>query len=316
MLYFKPSNLHFYHGILDTEQRNQNLLYSKKDLKLLKHYYTFPNSPKTDLILMQPEYYPEMLAERFIRKNYLSAQERAQYRIFIVNDVFIDDFNKRLDGEYIYGLLPDHRLYIAPIHEVRNHSYLIAGLPVIAIGHAYINNGYLMTLSNNSGHYKPPLSKMKPGIEWFIKNISHDFLIEDHSTMSPEMSHYEAKIYLASALYVMPLQALERKDVELFLHHLCTVVVPEKSKETEEDNEEDNLLAHHTVISSLTSTGYENLIPNSQRNLNSMDVCASLGKENTNNGAIEPSLIQRFTSIQRSIEYYRFNGIKKSWRAT
>lgn len=326
-----PSNLHFYYGILDAEKKNQDTLYSKRDLPLLSYYHTLRNHAKNDVILMQAEYYREMLAERFIRKNYLSIRERAQYRTFILNNIFVDDFNNRLDGEYIYGLLPDHRLYMAPIHEVRNHSHLIAGLPVIAIGHAYIDNGYLITISNNSGHYKPLLSIMKPGIKWFIENISHDFLIEDHSTISPEELYGGVKIYLASTVYQMPTQALEKTDVELFINHLCTVVLPQKSEEAEKENEEgsneeenheENLLTPHTVISSHLSTGYQNAITNNQHQP-SINIQASLDTEEipcTENVAlpreIESSLVEKFTSIQRSTDYCRFNKIRKEWRAT
>src|SRR5690606_21352288 len=132
---------------------------------------------------------------------------------------------------------------------------------------------------------------------------------EDHSTPDLEAPDCGIKIYSAFALCGMHPQALEKADVESFINHLCTIVLPEKSQETgeeeesEEENDEENSLAIHTVISSPPSTGYQDVIPNTQQNLSTMDVHASLDKENTNDEETELSLIQKFTSIQRGIEY-------------
>ena len=107
-----------------------------------------------------------------------------------------------------------------------------------------------------------------------------------------------------------------------YLLIICEEAAAEENEEgsNEEENHEENLLTPHTVISSHLSTGYQNTITNNQ-NQPSINIQVSLDIEQipcTENVAlpreIASSLIEKFTSIQRSTDYCRFNKIRKEWR--
>lgn len=174
-----------------------NQLYQAEDLLLLEYYYIRAKAKKDGVILLQPEFYAERLAETFITKNYLTAKKREQFRAYAIGEQFIDSEDCPLEGEYIYALLPDDRLYVAPLSKIRNHSHLIAGLPVKAVGHAYFKEGRLLTLSNNSGHYKPTPGNMIEGLKWFIENTENSFLFEDHSQFNKALPDFGIKHYIA-----------------------------------------------------------------------------------------------------------------------
>lgn len=164
--------------------QNADSLYSDEEKRLLNLAKTDALARQNGVIALQPEFRAEALAESFANKKYLDKNKRSKLLATIRNGLFYDENDVGLWGEYIYGLLPDGRLYVDRVGNGRNHSHIVAGLPVTAIGHAYFSNGSLITLTNNSGHYKPMPSQMKRGIQWFLENAGHDFIFEDHSSFN------------------------------------------------------------------------------------------------------------------------------------
>jgi len=161
---------------------NSDNLYSDEDKLLLNLAKTSALARQNGVIALQPEFKAEALAESFANKKYLDKNKRAKLLATVRKGQFYDKDDLGLWGEYIYALLPDGRLYVDKVGNGKNHSHIVAGLPVIATGHAYFSNGSLITLTNNSGHYKPLPSQMKQGIQWFLENAGHDFIFEDHSS--------------------------------------------------------------------------------------------------------------------------------------
>lgn len=165
---------------------NVEQLYSTADKMLLNLEKCNAAAAKEGIIFLQPEFKTEALAESFRKNHYLGVQDRKQAQVHVSNGIFLDAKNKPLWGEYIYGLLPDNRLYVMVADNQVHHSHILAGLPAKAVGHVHFVNGKLITLSNNSGHYKPTTSKMRSGIEWFYKQAQNDFVFEDHEKYSAD----------------------------------------------------------------------------------------------------------------------------------
>ncbi len=189
-----PSNCKTYTPLLlkhsnDNVQPPPKILYSKEELELLKLYQSKDADLLSNFILMHPEFEDERLTENLNPKHYLSCEQRDAYLVSATGEIFLDSQEFLLDGEYIFALMPDYRLLCAPAEEIKHHSYLVAGLPVIAIGHAYFSDGRLITLSNNSGHYKPTRIKMLAGLAWFYENAG-EFLFEDHSQFDATLKYY------------------------------------------------------------------------------------------------------------------------------
>ncbi len=178
--------------------QNATTLYDDSDITLLKTYTNRKFAREKNVLLLQDEYIKEAFAESFIVKNYLSAEQRRTHLAKFVDEQFLGSDNKPLNGEYIYGLLPNNRLYVDHVKHNRNHSYIIAGLPAKAVGHAHFVNGHLVTLSNNSGHYKPNLEMMADGIKWFWLRTG-DFLFEDHSQFDFRSENNGLRYFKASS---------------------------------------------------------------------------------------------------------------------
>lgn len=193
----KPQ-LHNVRKIVFKANQNASTLYGYSDKALLKTYANPKFAKEKSVFLLEPEYIKEAFAESFKVKNYLSAEQRKSYLAKFVDEQFLGSDNQPLNGEYIYGLLPNNRLYVDHVKHNRNHSHIIAGLPAKAVGHAYFVNGHLMTLSNNSGHYKPSLEKMAEGIKWFWQR-SGEFLFEDHSQFDFRCENNGLRFFKASS---------------------------------------------------------------------------------------------------------------------
>ena len=205
-------------------------LYDTSDRLLLNHYYNHKKlKPELEYIsLLQPEFYPELLSESFLKKHYLDKDQRKEYEVDCTGEQFLNSEGYPLQGEYIYGLLPDNRLYCAPCRKeysndfiIRNHSHLVAGLPVLAAGHAYFSKGKLITLSNNSGHYKPSTQKMLQALTWFNQKSDSAFLYEDHSGFDLKKDHYGIKHYrvkdVLASLSNLENQALTQDQILEFI---------------------------------------------------------------------------------------------------
>ncbi len=168
---------------------NYQAMYAPNDIPLLKYYQDQSCAMTENICLLQPEYYVERLAESYVRKNYLSKHERENYAITCENGTWLNADGFKLNDAYLYCLLPDNRLYAVSIdisadqddQPIRNHSHLVAGLPVKAAGFLYFKEGTLVTISNDSGHYKPSAQNMLPALRWFTERARLPILFEDHS---------------------------------------------------------------------------------------------------------------------------------------
>lgn len=164
---------------------NEDALYTAEDKALLTLEKDKTAAINAGIAFLNHEFKTEALAESFITKHYLDIKARQEIQVRVRKGHFTDAKRKPLWGEYIYGLLPDNRLYVLPVTSGKHHSHILAGLPAKAVGHAHFINGKLITLSNNSGHYKPTAKQMKSGIEWFYNQSEKDFVFEDHQRFSP-----------------------------------------------------------------------------------------------------------------------------------
>ncbi len=96
---------------------------------------------------------------------YLNAVQRAQYAMEVAGGVALDVNNQPFDtagyhsqsgtgwGIYTVGF---QRNFFVGEHSINNfhHSSFFAGAPVLAAGEIMINNGRIVGLTNNTGHYK------------------------------------------------------------------------------------------------------------------------------------------------------------------
>ncbi len=92
-----------------------------------------------------------------------------------------------LHGDYLFVRLLDERLIATPNHPLLRHSFISRGANVLNAGILYTHHGQIITLSNNSGHYKP----QKEQIDLLWENMSalcknKNLVIEDHSLVDTE----------------------------------------------------------------------------------------------------------------------------------
>lgn len=133
-------------------------------------------------IRMSAEFEPEKAQEEQSPKRYLSHEQREFYRVTIRNGIFYQN-GEPMHGPYLYALMPDNTLYAAKTtSEIKNHSQITGGEDVRAAGLMYLLGGRLITISNESGHYKPTRAEIIPALEWFAEQIRYyNFIFEDHS---------------------------------------------------------------------------------------------------------------------------------------
>lgn len=117
---------------------------------------------------------------------YFNSEDRAQHEVsFDGCGRIIDKEGRKLHGFHIYIELPDHRIIAAPSIAVSNHSHLSAGMPVLSAGFMMCDSGVVITLSNNSGHYKPHRDSIRHHLTKMLKQTQNSKLIfEDHTDMS------------------------------------------------------------------------------------------------------------------------------------
>lgn len=134
---------------------------------------------------------------------YLYAEERKRYEVeFTANGELRNHEGKVLNGEYIYVMSPGGKLYAALPSEVKHHSYFLAGEQVKCAGMIKIENGKLIQLSNESGHYKPDTDDLKRAAKSLLFEIGYqDFICVDHSCLAKkksEIKEYPAKAFVTS----------------------------------------------------------------------------------------------------------------------
>ena len=95
---------------------------------------------------------------------YLNEVERqkykAEFREGLVYDSKRNLLGKRILGnkpiEYLYVMDEFGNFYIGDDKKVIHHSSFLEGGPVASAGHIVIQKGKVLSISNESGHYKPP----------------------------------------------------------------------------------------------------------------------------------------------------------------
>ena len=194
---------------------------------------------KTKGIRMKHDFVAEAVAEYVvIGKNYLSSTEREKYQFTFQNGVFKDQNQWLLHGEFLYVLLWNNKLYgckptLAKPAGVKPdkkwfHSYLSSGVNVKAAGVIYCHYGKIITISNESGHYKPTREDMLPALHYLQQLSNTPLVFEDHSCLNPELpnqgvQHFEVNIendeLLLTPLDLKSLDNLITKTTEAAVRH-------------------------------------------------------------------------------------------------
>ena len=107
----------------------------------------------------------ENFLKRMDAKNdfhYFNESERHQFRMkFGPTSGLVYDNDCKLiskgssSAEYIYVMDASGQFYVAPEKLVGTHSAFLAGQPVASAGHLKIQQGQILYISGNSGHYEP-----------------------------------------------------------------------------------------------------------------------------------------------------------------
>jgi Leucine-rich repeat (LRR) protein len=106
----------------------------------------------------------------------------------------IDETQKIPDGHYLYALSLNGGLLVgreaAPSGSGAQHSTFRAGQYVICAGHLTIENGKIVEISNNSGHYTPPEINLYCTAAYLYKNglINKDCKIPIHSDTTSHLT--------------------------------------------------------------------------------------------------------------------------------
>jgi hypothetical protein len=146
-------------------------------------------------------------------KNYLTSENRKLYEITSIDGMFQDYYGKALHGVYLYVLFPNDILYACQIGRQRFHSYLSSGLNVKGAGLLYCEYGMLITVSNESGHYKPTHLEMRPALSTLLKRTAYPFVFEDHSTLDPSKPFQDVKFFhVNNSAIELPLTAISTMD--------------------------------------------------------------------------------------------------------
>jgi len=141
--------------------------------------YCYKRAPGK-LTLTAP-FFNEAIAESVEEHHYLNSVQREAYRITCKDGFLYDSKGQLLYGPILYVLFPDNRLYGCPVADGKHHSHISSGLLLKAAGILYCESGQMITLSNESGHYKPELEEMQEAIDWFANTLQRGFIFEDHS---------------------------------------------------------------------------------------------------------------------------------------
>jgi hypothetical protein len=102
---------------------------------------------------------------------YLTEEERAFYEVFIDKDGLVvnsqgipltSPINKNRPIEAVYVISPEGRFYASYLtpNDFFQHSSFLAGGDILAAGKITFNEGTIQTLSNESGHYHPPIESI------------------------------------------------------------------------------------------------------------------------------------------------------------
>lgn len=102
---------------------------------------------------------------------YMLARERAQYLVSVsqfgrmTQEGFLMNTAKGLGGHFIFVMDGEGQIYSASKSVVHHHSSFLAGGPVAAAGWWGVEYGALKYITNDSGHYQPPIDYTKQVLE-------------------------------------------------------------------------------------------------------------------------------------------------------
>lgn len=184
----------------------------QKDLKIR-------NSNPYALFSLKSEYKEERRLERAYQKageigSYYTDDQQKNAELKPKDGIFYLN-GKKASGTFIYTVIPDstdpyYRIIVSNEKGCR-HSMLSNGKKVLAAGSLNLEEGVLIRVSNNSGHYRITAEEMRTMVEKFLEISKNPALIfEDHSTV--EDTGF-INCYLASDFIHSDLKICERKDI-------------------------------------------------------------------------------------------------------
>ncbi len=160
-----------------SSSKEESYSLSPEDKQFIPHFLA-----KKDTISLKVPFHNELKAESIQQNHYLDSGQRAAYKITCKDGLFYNAQGFLLDGPQVFVLFPDYRLYGASVFTNLSHSYVSSGLELKGAGILYFASGHLITLSNDSGHYKPTRAEMQDALQWFsAQNLHKTFIFEDHS---------------------------------------------------------------------------------------------------------------------------------------
>ncbi|HHT0591694.1 TPA: hypothetical protein ACTXXA_000647 [Legionella anisa] len=134
------------------------------------------------LIPLKPKAKQERQSERIFQErgatlyNYFSDEQQQAARIKVDdNGLFYNVKNERLSGLFLYVSLPDEQIIFVEDNGKFFHSALANGKKVLAAGKLELQEGMLIKVSNESGHYMPTDEEMRYMLSQFLslsKNIN------------------------------------------------------------------------------------------------------------------------------------------------
>lgn len=133
-------------------------------------------------ISLKPQYNTERLNEELCPKNYFDPVKRELYRLQVSPEgAFIYNQESHINRSFVYVLYLDDRLY-GSYDKKMHHTYFSSGFDLKGAGVLYCHEGKLITVSNESGHYRPTFELMQESIKWFLlQSKQPSILFEDHS---------------------------------------------------------------------------------------------------------------------------------------
>jgi hypothetical protein len=134
-----------------------------------------PSKPLLPGYPLLPQFFHEGAHTGGDRDSYCSPEERKRLELSLSDGLAVDDAGSPLASdrelEGLYVLTVDSQLLVQFAAETSanggpwRHSYLVAGEPVAAAGMITVHEGRIVSLSNESGHYRPPPSTLQVVLE-------------------------------------------------------------------------------------------------------------------------------------------------------
>lgn len=120
--------------------------------------------------------------------NYMSKNQQDSARLIpSETGIYHEPQGNLVTGQFLYVVLSDLSIIHVPEHARINdrrylHSSLANGKKVRAAGKIQLEEGKLILISNESGHYKPTACQMATILEWFVRQSNNpDLIFQDHT---------------------------------------------------------------------------------------------------------------------------------------